>query len=283
MDEELKKAMEEGKVLAIGESKGQRNSSKNTLTKNLSSKSLQQIKLNLADYNSPIGVDFEKTLLVPEYLTFRAVLEIILQQENFSKQKRYEVEKLLSLYSSGKISEFLAQLTQFLNKTDSKKRFCIDFSYIILLILRMILSHVISKKTYNFPNYTLESIVNLPSVLDSGDKGSEIIENISIMIKSKPSDPNYKNLDNWTKLLLWSNTLLLHYNQFSEHKDEKLVNSIHQSIENQNLTEAIDLINNKIFGDEGSIPTDNESKPISKLTKNQLILTMLWGMHEILQ
>ena len=283
MDEELKKAMEEGKILAIGESKSQRDSSKSTLTKNLSSHYIQQIQLNLADYNSPIGVDFEKTLPVPEYLTFRAVLEIILQQEKFSTQKRYEVEKLLSLYNSGKISGFLTHLKQFLEKADSKKRFCIDFSYIILLILRMILLHVISKKNYNFPIYTLDSIADLSSVIDSGETESDIIENISIMIKSKPSDPNYKDLDDWTKLLFWSNTLLFHYNQFSGHKDAKFVKSVHQLIENQNFTEAIDLINNRISGDGDSIPTDNESKPLSKLTKNQLILTILWGMHEILQ
>ncbi|MHA1518689.1 MAG: hypothetical protein ACTSRK_00770 [Promethearchaeota archaeon] len=279
MDEELKKAMEEGQILSIGKSKSQR-----SLSNLVSSSYLSDIKLHLAEYNPPIGVDFEKNLPVSEYLTYRAVLEIILQQEKLSKQKRYDVEQLLFILKSGNITEFLSNLTNFLEKADSKKRFCINYSHIILLTLRRIIVHVTSKDKINYPKFSLDKIAKFPLILDSNSENSEIVEKISIFTKSNPSDQNYKDLGDWSKLLLWSNCLLFHFNQFSKSRDKTFVKILIRLIENQGLNEAIDLINSKISGEgEKSIPSDNDSKPLSKLTNNQIILTILWGMNKILQ
>ncbi len=108
MDEELKRAMEQGEILSLGETSSE-------LPSNITAEVLEDLNLSALQikYNFPIGIDFTKHISPPIYLSSLTLIRKMLAIPFLSTEYHYEIESLLLLLTQGKINRYRSSLKSY--------------------------------------------------------------------------------------------------------------------------------------------------------------------------
>ncbi|UYP47021.1 hypothetical protein NEF87_003306 [Candidatus Lokiarchaeum ossiferum] len=105
MDEELKRAMEKGEILTLGEITPK-------VPVDVTSEILKDLDLSHQKirYNFPIGIDFSKHISPAIYFPSMEILKKILEIPFLTTEDHYNLESLLLLLSQGKINRYRTTL-----------------------------------------------------------------------------------------------------------------------------------------------------------------------------
>ena len=185
MDEELKRALEKGEILTIGD-----------ITTETSKKLTAEVlkELDLSDqkilYNFPIGVDFSKHISPSVYLSSLELLQNVLKIPFLSTEYHYEIESLIVLLTQGKINRYHSSLNSTLISLGINLEQSIPevrkheiFSHILALLL---------------------------AINDSPDMVWASLPELSNYFEKKQNDSSYKFQENHTKKY-YSDKLLRRY------------------------------------------------------------------------
>lgn len=114
MDEELKRAMEKGEILTIGDSTPK-------LPVDVSSEILKDLDLSdqIIQHNFPIGIDFSKHISPTQYFPSVEILQRILAIPFLTTENHYNLESLLLLLTQGKINRYYNALRSTISSQNS--------------------------------------------------------------------------------------------------------------------------------------------------------------------
>jgi len=111
-ENQLKKAMEEGNLITVGQKSITKEKKKEMVS--IESKFNQ----TFFKYNLPIGIDFGKSLKPNNFLTSLEILDKTLQIPKISEKNRFKLENLRLLLTTGKIWHYKHELKSFLKKEE---------------------------------------------------------------------------------------------------------------------------------------------------------------------
>lgn len=282
MDDELKKALEDGEVLSIGEIKV----SERTLESSIDV-SHQKIKLNMMQFNAPIGVDFEKTLSPPVYLTIRALFKSLLNIPLLSPELRYQMEPIIECFEKEGQYIFQENLQKYLKLHDSQKKFKLKKETALLLGLKILLQSALKSLDKDLNQPVTKATESQPESISNDKDIDAYIESLSLnfhQTKRSSESENFQYSLIQNEILLWSRTILNLYTELHNGEGLTFTQNLLLLIEKGQYSQVITKLDENI---ENIIQKKKTSKKSSRKKENQgandaILLGILWGIIEIL-